>query len=346
MANSTLAQQRLDAAADLARKGAYDESEVLYRQIISDGVGDVDAHFGLGVVQFLRRDLNGAEYEFRNCLQINPKHDEALYYIGLIFERRGEPDQAPYYYQKALQANPANLAAKKKLSAEVERSKTKLIGEDRSESHPLASSKSGMSEPASQLGLTGLLRADNSPLSRQTLELIDSLRMEIRPRKSAYLGSFLMRAGCLLLGLLILEFAIAYFGLAGARRASVFPLSGVATILVVALVCLTGLPLLLLFLRVRTTEYALSEGQLVVSSGVLRRSTNYFQLYHVLPDIGVEQTFLNRLTHDGQLVLPMDKETIELNGLARIDELKRIADRLRNLIILLRSNPNLKGIIR
>src|SRR6266478_4966001 len=115
--NPIQTQDRLNTARYLLRQGKLTESELIYRELIAAGSKQAIAHYGLGVVQFLRGDMNAGEYEFRICLQDIPKHDDALYYLGLICEKRGESNQAPYYYNKALQANPGNIAAQGRLRA-------------------------------------------------------------------------------------------------------------------------------------------------------------------------------------------------------------------------------------
>jgi uncharacterized membrane protein YdbT with pleckstrin-like domain len=102
---------------------------------------------------------------------------------------------------------------------------------------------------------------------------------------------------------------------------------------------------------VKSTKYSFDQGRLAVSKGVLFKSVHNFELYRVV-DLELRQTLLNRLTGDGSLVLFVEgvhgshlAEAVTLRGLAPRRELDLIFNRLRSLVMLLRSHPFIKGII-
>ncbi len=53
-----------------------------------------------------------ARVEFQNVRQIDPKDPEALYELGVIAERMGNPRQAAQFYQAALDAGPDHIPAR------------------------------------------------------------------------------------------------------------------------------------------------------------------------------------------------------------------------------------------
>jgi len=59
----------------------------------------------------LAADADAGLHEFQKELELNPKHAEALVTTALEYERRGDPDQAIPYAQRAVEAAPQFFAA-------------------------------------------------------------------------------------------------------------------------------------------------------------------------------------------------------------------------------------------
>jgi len=60
-------------------------------------------------------DLSKAAIEFRNALQINPTNADAKYFLGLIFEKKGNPQRAISAFQEVALQDPNNRDVQRKL---------------------------------------------------------------------------------------------------------------------------------------------------------------------------------------------------------------------------------------
>src|SRR5215510_3848276 len=72
-------------------------------------------HLKNGKAFFESGDLSKANIEFRSALQINPAGAEAKYYIGLIFEKKGNIPGAIGAFQEVSLQDPNNREAQRKL---------------------------------------------------------------------------------------------------------------------------------------------------------------------------------------------------------------------------------------
>jgi tetratricopeptide (TPR) repeat protein len=73
-------------------------------------------HAEKGQTYLAAGNFEKARVEFRNVLQIDPKDPEALYQMGAIAERLGNPRQAAQFYQASIDANHDHLGARIRLA--------------------------------------------------------------------------------------------------------------------------------------------------------------------------------------------------------------------------------------
>ncbi len=189
----------------------------------------------------------------------------------------------------------------------------------------------------------GVLDKDKGELAKQTVTLIDELASTRKPRMSAFSESLTLRS--LLLGLVVISW---FFVLALATpsfRQKVDPFF--LTLVVAALAFL-----IFLIMQIQTTEYVFEGGRLMLKSGIISKRTRNVELFRV-EHIEVTQSMFNRWTGDGVIELSVSEqgdtkkhEVVELIGFSEITELELFTTKLRNLILLLRGNTLIKGIIR
>ena len=62
---------------------------------------DVEAHFLMGLVMKARKDDSGAEHWLSKALYLDPRHEDALHYLAVILEKRGEISAANQLKQRS-----------------------------------------------------------------------------------------------------------------------------------------------------------------------------------------------------------------------------------------------------
>jgi tetratricopeptide (TPR) repeat protein len=336
----------LDQAEELLRQGKLGESEAAFHNVIALSVQASQGFYGLGVIHTKRGDLVAAASDFEKCVGLDPLNANAYYFMGEIWGKRNLPDVAQGFFKKALEINPEHLAARQKstpLDASHSFGETHGIASTLDPSHALdpgphpdALAQGVVSSPpALSLGVYELISADQSPLAKQTVGLIDALNVvSVKPRLSAYAGSLIGRtvAAFVFLALALLTLIIVPLHLA---------------LLAVSVCLFVSIPVTVL--RVKNTEYTIEKGRLKITTGVLSKEQQNIELYRV-EDIELHQNLVNRLTGDGTLILDVapgrgQKHVLRLRGLAKIDRLREIFDQMRNLILLMRTGTWGKGVI-
>jgi tetratricopeptide (TPR) repeat protein len=82
----------------------------------ASGCGGVQArkarHLEKGQTYLAAENYDKARVEFQNARQIDPKDPEALYELGVIAERIGNPRQAAQFYQGAVEVGPDHIPAR------------------------------------------------------------------------------------------------------------------------------------------------------------------------------------------------------------------------------------------
>jgi hypothetical protein len=333
--------QLLESAKGLLQQGRLQESEAAFHQVVSSGQYVAEGFYGVGLVRLNLNDLDGAAYHFKNALQCDPRHANALYQLGVIAERQQSWQEALLLHENVLAMNPQHRGAREALGQLYSRlTPSSTPHTDKKIMGPVA-----RVAPPQQYGAYEYLLQDTSMLSRQTIAVMDFLRDSVgrgHPSETAYLSTFIG---------LIIGICIIFFILVSANTIQEAQYDTLFALLV-----LVGLPPLALFLIVRglyrflyiwTTDFILDKGRLQVERGILRRQLLNVELWRV-HTIELKQTFFNRLTGDGTLVFRLEHEqtSLEVKGLAQGTQLKETYQQLLNLVALLRSNPVVKGIIQ
>jgi membrane protein YdbS with pleckstrin-like domain len=289
------------------------------------------------VILLSRGDTAKAAASFQQSLQANPQHANALYQLGFITERRGLLNEAVGYYSRALAADPQHASAKTRIAA-LQRSPEHAapggsVQRTATPSPPLSPS---VGVPSQQYGVYEFLQQDATPISKQTIALMDALAIEVRPPLLAYVGHFLRGV---LRSTFIILLSIASLG--------IFPV----------------LALIVGSIKVSTTRFRVARGRLQIEKGVFSKRLTNVDLWRVR-NIDLERTLLNRMTGDGTMVFLLTPEPttegrrhrekhphmrdqiVEVTGLARGSRLEHTFQQLLNLTFLLRGNPVVKGIIQ
>lgn len=75
-----------------------------------------ERHNKAGIALFDRGDYGGAIPEFAQAVTSDPSMSKAHYNMGLSYAHLNQPDQAAACFRKALDADPANVAASRMLT--------------------------------------------------------------------------------------------------------------------------------------------------------------------------------------------------------------------------------------
>ena len=90
----------LDIARELADQGNLKEALKMCGEVLAKSATHVQAHFLMGLIyQALKNDTQ-AEECFHKTIYLDPNHHEALYYLALINEERGEHNTAKQLRQR------------------------------------------------------------------------------------------------------------------------------------------------------------------------------------------------------------------------------------------------------
>jgi len=89
----------------------FEEASDYYAKAVKINGDDVNARTDLGTT-FVERsspDYERAIKEFKAALEIDPKHEPTLYYLGIAYLRKGEKEKADRTLAELEKANPASL---------------------------------------------------------------------------------------------------------------------------------------------------------------------------------------------------------------------------------------------
>lgn len=84
----------LATAKELANKGELKEAEAVCRSYLATHHMDAEGHFLLGAIRHARGDEQEAEECFNKTVYLEPQHEDALMYLALLAEKRGDKEQA------------------------------------------------------------------------------------------------------------------------------------------------------------------------------------------------------------------------------------------------------------
>ena len=93
-----------------------------YTEALEVNPKDVEAMYGISEIHFGLQNLDLAEVQLRQLLEVDPKHTQALIFMGDIYRYRDAFKLAPgetakmsgevvYYYKEALDSDPTNVFA-------------------------------------------------------------------------------------------------------------------------------------------------------------------------------------------------------------------------------------------
>jgi tetratricopeptide (TPR) repeat protein len=304
-------------------EGRLIESERVFDQAAAQGGDRSSADYLAGVARLKLGDLDGAGERFGRAVDADPANADALYGLGVVAEGAGADAAAVTLYERALAANPGHADAARKLR------------QHRAEA--------GL---ARRWGVYAYILTDKSPLARKSLRLMESLRRKGRPSMVAYFGRYFFH-------FVILAVALTVLAVAGPQpeteTAAAVPWAAISMaigLFVVGVFCI----------RVLTTEVELDKGRLQVERGILNKRRTSIELWRIR-DVELRRPLVNRLTRDGTLVLSLSPSgasrlpgrrgqgRIRVTGLLRGRRLGESYQDLLNLVFVLRSNAQVKGII-
>jgi tetratricopeptide (TPR) repeat protein len=303
----------LREAEAIYTKGDLDASARLFATVTKspDAIRAAAGFYGLGMVALSQNRRSEASQLFEAAVRADDQLANAWYQLGRLQEHSA-PDKAKQFYERALDIDPTHLSAQQRVATLTGSSGTWTS----TQSEPSPTAQTTISHGESS-AIYEYLRQDQTPLSRQTVEAIDTLDMRVHPNFTALVGKNFVR----------------------------FVVLGVVSL---------GIVPALLYVRARSTTVTIAQGRLQIRTGILARRLKNVDLWHVR-EVTLERTFVNRLTGDGTLVLQVDPrrsiqgangDELELVGIARGKRLEQIYQGLLNVIFLLRSSPLVKGFIQ
>jgi len=350
-------------AKDLLNRGQLDESLAAFTQLTSSELLKGEAFYGIGFVEFKRGNLESSNANFKKCLAADPQNANAAYYMGRIAELQGEVEVAQVHYRKALTLQPDHLSAAQKITPNggTSQGHGPLVTSSPPPTQSRSFSEDGRvsEQPVSTIGQVDtvsmpnvterplkqnfsffkILASDPSPEAREAAGLIESLNLSVVPRLSAFLGSFLVVIFGILLPIAICLFVIA----TGHQR-----IEQSAFYMACLVVVLFGLGLILLILQIKSTRFTFQDGLLTINRGILAKFEDIIELYRI-EGLALHQTFMNRLTGNATITIKYEGSgkhglELELQGLAKADDVRIIFRNLRLAVTFLRSGRWGKGI--
>jgi tetratricopeptide (TPR) repeat protein len=91
--------------------GKYGAAQKIYQDLSKRDPKNDRYHFQLGMCYLADELLDNAKQEFEACLQINPRHTEALIELGDIHFKAGEDETALNYLARGVDADPNHARA-------------------------------------------------------------------------------------------------------------------------------------------------------------------------------------------------------------------------------------------
>lgn len=88
-------------AKRLADSGRFDHAQILCLKYIQDHSTDPEGYFLMGVIQHAMGLKDEAEEYFLKTVYLNPDHHEALIYLSLLSDNKGDSNQAVLYRERA-----------------------------------------------------------------------------------------------------------------------------------------------------------------------------------------------------------------------------------------------------
>lgn len=102
-------RKRLALAAEHHRNGRLDEAEKLFREVLRDNPGNVDAERFLGAIAASQSHFGEAERRFRRAIELAPDYVRAIIDLGLILKEQSRFAEAIDCFKKAIELEPRNI---------------------------------------------------------------------------------------------------------------------------------------------------------------------------------------------------------------------------------------------
>lgn len=112
----------LAAARAYVQHGSAEKAEIAALEALSiteDSLVREKSRFLLGELYLARRDYQMAEEQYNLILETNPESADAHYYLGLIWQEKGDPVRARAAWRKAVSLDPMHTAARQKLAERI-----------------------------------------------------------------------------------------------------------------------------------------------------------------------------------------------------------------------------------
>src|SRR5215472_13598944 len=171
----------LNEAWDLLFNGRFRDSLVPFSQAAADFRWAAEALYGMGVAQLSLNEDVSAEAALWDSLQRSPLNAEALFYLGLIAERRGRRQEAIGRYRETLAMAGDHASARVRLAAVQTGSSVRPSLVPLPASRPPAPPV--LARPAPRVPAP-------APVDPEAIEALQrAVTLSARPRVIAYLGS-------------------------------------------------------------------------------------------------------------------------------------------------------------
>jgi tetratricopeptide (TPR) repeat protein len=323
---------QLNEAWDLLFGGRFRDSLIPFSQAAGDFRWAAEALYGMGVAQLSLHEDVYAEAALWDSLQRAPLNAEALFYLGLIAERRGRREEAIGRYRETLAMAAGHAGAKVRLAAVLSGSSVRPSVVPLPASRPPAPQV--LARPAAPMRPPG---PGSEPIDIEEVERLQrAVALSARPRAIAYLGSLdpevlaplpVHPATALLL-------AAFWFGLALLRSALPF-LAAFITVLQVAAgagAVLQVLGLALTGARAARMRVTIRHRHVRVERDLLKPGAVASMDLAEVDSVELRRTGLQALTGDGTLALRGRDGTLLLCGVARGSRLTHLYRQLLELV--------------
>lgn len=335
----------LQQARELYQQGNLEASADCFQKLLAARETRSEAYYGLGLIEFSQKNYVEALDFFMTATQIDSHHANAYYYIGVIYEERKDFEQARNSYLKALSSNPNHRGAKEGMS----RLDNKTANNKFLTINAETSSKSQFYE---------LLSNDNSIASQRALALIDELEFTVKPPVFSHIsivlsGVVISLGQVFLLSFFFFAFLAIVFTFIALGQEDPFSappppylaLRIVATIFPLVIAARICMSIILGVKSAKNTKYEFIKGLIKITKGAFTVRTEIVELYRI-KGINVVQDWFSKITGYATLELINDKsQKVVLPGIAEARRAYYLQDRLRELTVLLRSLPWIKGFI-
>src|SRR5215831_17679401 len=313
---------------DLLFSGRFRDSLAPFSQAAGDFRWAAEALYGMGVAQLSLNEDVYAEAALWDSLQRAPLNADALFYLGLIAERRGRRQEAIGRYREALAMAGDHANARVRLEAVQGGSSVRPsvvpLPEARPPAPPVLRRPPTRTSPGTQ------------PDAEEMERLRGAVTLSARPRAIAYLGSFdpEVLAPLPVHPTTAVLLAAFWVGLALLRAALPF-LGAFITLLQVAAgagLLLQVLGLALTGLRAARMRVTIRDGRVQVAGDLLRPGVLSRVDLAEVDSVELRRTGLQPLTGDGTLALRGRDGTVLLCGVAHGSRLTRLYRQLLDLV--------------